>query len=97
MDYPLINNENKNRYEMHVDGHVPIIEYIHRNHKIFLTHTEVPKELGGRGIGSQLVRKTLEDIKKRDLVLVPLCPFVASYISRHPEWKELVMKGINIG
>ena len=28
--------------------------------------------------------------------LVPLCPFVAGYIHKHPEWKRIVMKGIHI-
>ncbi|MFT5917710.1 MAG: putative GNAT family acetyltransferase, partial [Bacteroidia bacterium] len=43
-----------------------------------------------------LVKMALEDIKKKELILVPLCPFVALYIKRHPEWNELVLKGINI-
>jgi len=42
------------------------------------------------------VKQVLEDIKEKELTLVPLCPFVAMYIKRNPEWKELVLKGINI-
>ena len=63
---------------------------------IYLTHTEVPRELEGKGIGSQLVEKTLQDIERQGLRLVPLCPFVAAYIKKHPEWRRIVMKGINI-
>tara|TARA_R110000868_G_scaffold54979_1_gene171235 strand:- start:780 stop:944 length:165 start_codon:yes stop_codon:yes gene_type:complete len=51
----------------------------------------------GKGIGSALVLKVLEDIEKKNLALIPLCPFVALYLKRHPEWKKLVMKGIKIG
>ncbi len=97
MEYTLIDNDQKSQYELHVDELVPKIEYIKKNNRIFLTHTEVPKALEGKGIGSQLVKKVLEDIKTKDLTLIPLCPFVAMYIKRHPEWKELVLKGINIG
>lgn len=50
-------------------------------------------ELGGKGIGSQLVEKVLLDIEKKDLRLVPLCPFVAGYIQKHPDWKRIVMSG----
>ncbi len=97
MDYTLIDNEEKKRYEFQLEEHTPIIEYIKAQDKIYLTHTEVPTALEGKGIGSALVKQALEDIEKKGLTLVPLCPFVALYIKRHPEWKKLVLKGINIG
>lgn len=97
-DYKLIDNAEKHQYEFHIDGLVPRIEYIlSKNGEIYLTHTEVPSALEGKGVASQLVLKTLEDIERRNLRLVPLCPFVAAYIQRHPEWKRVVMRGINIG
>jgi len=96
-DLQLIDNEEAKRYEIHVDGLVPRIEYIKAKEKIYLTHTEVPKGLEGKGIGTALVKAVLEDIDKKGLTLVPLCPFVALYLKRHPEWKKLVLKGINIG
>ncbi|HIV60158.1 MAG TPA: N-acetyltransferase, partial [Candidatus Alistipes pullistercoris] len=64
--------------------------------EIYLTHTEVPSALEGKGVGSSLVRLALEDIERQQLRLVPLCPFVAGYVQKHPEWKRLVMEGINI-
>lgn len=90
------NNEASKRYELAVDGQLAIIEYIATLDKIYLTHTEVPQSLEGKGVGSKLVKFALEDIEKRGLTLVPLCPFVAMYIKKHPEWKKLVLKGINI-
>lgn len=96
-DYKLIDNEERHQYEFHVDQYTPKIEYIKStNGEIYLTHTEVPTQLGGKGIGSQLVEKALKDIEKQGLRLVPLCPFVAGYIHKHPEWKRIVMKGIHI-
>ena len=88
-DYKLIDNEERHQYEFHVDQYTPKIEYIKStNGEIYLTHTEVPTQLGGKGIGSQLVEKALKDIEKQGLRLVPLCPFVAGYILKHPEWKK---------
>ena len=52
--------------------------------------------LEGKGVGSSLVRLALEDIERQQLRLVPLCPFVAGYVQKHPEWKRLVMEGVNI-
>ncbi len=96
MEYSLIDNKENKRYEFRLEGGIPFIDYILTRNKIYLTHTEVPAELEGKGIGSKLIRAALEDIDRRDLTLIPLCPFVAGYLKKHPEWKRLVLKGINI-
>lgn len=96
-EYDLIVNTDENQYEFHVEDYTPKIEYILSNNgEIYLTHTEVPIALEGRGIGTQLVEKTLRDIDEKKLRLVPLCPFVAGYIKKNPEWRRIVMKGINV-
>ena len=95
MDYELIDNEKAKQYEFHVGDTIPRIEYIKAQNQIYLTHTEVPKGLEGKGIGAALVKRVLEDIEQKDLTLVPLCPFVALYIKRNPDWRKLVLKGIN--
>lgn len=96
-DYTLIDNKEKKQYEFHIDKYTPKIEYIKsETGEIYLTHTEVPVALEGKGIGSQLIKKALEDIKAQGLRLVPLCPFVAGYIQKNPEWRTIVMRGINI-
>lgn len=97
-DYELINNTENHQYEFHIGKLVPKIEYIKsKNGEIYLTHTEVPVQLEGKGVGSQLVEKVLKDIERQELRLVPLCPFVAGYIKKHPDWRRIVMKGINVG
>ena len=96
MDYKLIDNTEGKQYEYHIDGALAKIEYIKAKDKIYLTHTEVPKELEGKGVASSLVKQVLEDIEIKELTLIPMCPFVAAYIKRHPECKKLVLKGINI-
>lgn len=94
--YELIDNPDKPQYEFHLDGEIPRLEYIRTKDKIYLTHTEVPAALAGKGIGSALIGAALEDIERQELTLIPLCPFVALYLKRNPEWKRLVLKGINI-
>ncbi len=95
--YELIDNTDASQYEFHVGTQIAKIEYIKtQNGDIYLTHTEVPMDIEGQGIGSQLVEKVLMDIDKKSMKVVPLCPFVASYIKKHPDWKHLVMKGVNV-
>lgn len=96
MEYQLIDNAEQKRYYFEIEGLKPRIEYIRAKEKIVLSHTEVPKALEGKGVASALIKAVLQDVDDKGLVLVPLCPFVAMYIKRHPEWKRLVMRGINI-
>ena len=96
-EYELIDNEERRQYEFHIEKYTPRIEYIKStNGEIYLTHTEVPSALNGRGIGSQLVEKSLKDIERQGLRLVPLCPFVAAYIHKHPEWKRIALRGVHV-
>ena len=91
-DYELKDDVHRQQYEFRIGNYTPKIEYI----KSINGEIEVPRELEVKGIGSQLVEKTLQDIERQGLRLVPLCPFVAAYIKKHPEWRRIVMKGINI-
>ncbi len=94
--YTLVENVEHKQYEFHIGVHIARIEYIKAQNIVYLTHTEIPTQLEGKGIGSALVKQVLQDIKEKDLTLVPLCPFVALYIKRHSKWKALVLRGINI-
>jgi predicted GNAT family acetyltransferase len=60
--------------------------------QIIFTHTGVPSALEGRGIGSALAKAGLEYARAQGMAVVPLCPFVRSYIERKPEYQPLVQK-----
>lgn len=93
----LIDNTEQHQYEFRIGSLTPRIEYIlTRNGTIYLTHTEVPPELEGQGVASDLVLSALRDIERRGLKMVPMCPYVASYIRRHPEWERLVADGFGV-
>lgn len=93
----LIINSEKKRFEMQVLGHVAFVEFILNNENIiFLTHTEVPVALEGKGAGSAIVEKVLKYIKEKHFTLAPLCPFVAKYLVRHPQWQSILAKGYHV-
>ncbi len=86
----LIDNKEEKRFEMHIDDHIALIDYILKPDKIYLTHTNVPPEIGGRGIGMKIVLATLEEADRRGLRIISGCSFIDFFIERHPEWKRLL-------
>ncbi|MCB0640312.1 MAG: N-acetyltransferase [Phaeodactylibacter sp.] len=86
----LIDNPDKSRFEAEIEGHLAVVEYIRQQDRIYLTHTEVPQALGGKGYGSKLIETVLEQIELEGLRLIALCPFVRAYLQRHPEWNRLL-------
>jgi predicted GNAT family acetyltransferase len=79
------------RFEIDLNNKKALIQYKKQGeHTLNLFHTEVPKEFEGKGVGSQLVKQTLEQIKAEGKKIVPSCPFVAIYIKRHPEYNTMV-------
>jgi predicted GNAT family acetyltransferase len=92
----LVDNSEMRQFELRVEGHLVKIEYNKAPGKVYLTHTEVPKALQGKGIGNSMVKMVLDHIKSNNLRLVPLCKFVVAYIKKNSEYRELIEKGINI-
>jgi predicted GNAT family acetyltransferase len=91
-DLIVRDNPTELRYEALRDGAVVgLIRYRVEPGALVLVHTEVDEAVEGTGVGSQLVRGALGDIRARGLRLVPVCPFVAAYLRRHPEDADLVV------
>lgn len=87
----LKKNEEKSRYEILLNGQVVgFAEYRLVGDAIMLPHTEVDEGHEGEGLGSQLAKFALDDVKSAGKQVIPMCPFIAGYIRRHPEYVELV-------
>ena len=54
------------------------------------THTEVPEGHEGKGIGTMLIRFALDAARERGLKVIPICPFFAAYMQKHPEVQDLL-------
>lgn len=78
------------RFAADVGGKTAYITYRELDARLLdLAHTYVPREARGGGIASQLTVHALEYARERGYRVVPSCPFVAAYIERHPEYREL--------
>jgi predicted GNAT family acetyltransferase len=89
-DHPIHRNETAHRFEAAFGKKIAKIDYAQSNGLLNLLHTEVPKERQGQGIGSDLARAALEYARAEKLDVIPTCPFVSSYIRRHPEYLDIV-------
>ena len=81
----------RERYELTVDGELAgFDEYRGHGPTRALTHTEIDERFEGRGLGSQLVKAVLDDVRAQQLHVLPMCPFVKAYLADHHEYLDLV-------
>ena len=90
----VVDNPEESQFEANVDGHVAFVSYLRRGDTIFFTHTEVPKALEGRGVGSALARAVLDRARSEHWKVVARCPFIAKYVERHPEYQSLLRQEV---
>ena len=91
MDISLVDEPGESRYGARVgDRLAGYVSYRRSRESIAFLHTEVEPEFEGEGIGGALVSAVLDDVRERGLELLPFCPFVNSYLRRHPEYVDLV-------
>lgn len=93
MEIEVKDNPARHRFETTIEGHTAVIEYKRKPGEITVLHTEVPKELEGRGIASAMTKFALEQIREQGLKLIPLCPYMRAYLKKHPEYQHLVKDG----
>ena len=90
MNYLVVNNPHRHRFETNADGHVAVLNYQQAGRSITFLHTEVPQEIGSRGVGSALAKAGLNYAREQSLQVIPKCEFVASYLEKHPEFSHLL-------
>ncbi len=86
------NNKEQLQFEVQEDGETAYLQYRYHDGLIWLMHTEVPKSLEGKGIASTLARFALEWARDNQFKVKVVCPFVAAFLKRHPEYDSIVEK-----
>lgn len=87
----VADNPAEHRYEIRVGSELAgFTQYRQRADGLAFPHTEIEDRFEGQGLGGKLVSFALDDARSRGLAVLPLCPFVKSYIERHPEYLDLV-------
>ena len=85
----------RSRFEIHLEGEVIGTSYYRTEagRRVF-THTEVDPEYQGQGLAGQLIKLALDDTKAAGLRVVPQCPAVAKYASKHPEYDDIIDRDV---
>ena len=86
----IVNNKAQQRYELAVEGHIAATYYKVEGKIITFIHTEVPPELGGKGIGSKLIRGALDQVRAEGFKVIAQCPFVKAFIEKNADYQDLL-------
>ncbi len=86
----VVMNPEAQRFELTAGGATAFAEYGLRNGDMLLPHTLVPEAMGGQGIGGLLAQAALGYAREHGLKVKPTCSFMAGYITKHPEWRDVV-------
>ena len=92
MNHIVEHVEAEHRFELSTDGEVAVCDYSEQGDVWAFTHTFVPPRLRGGGIAGTLVKTALEAARQRGKKVEPLCSYVEAYISRHPEYRDLLSR-----
>ena len=87
---PVVDNAGEQQFELDVEGLTAFAAYQRDGNAIMFTHTEVPPQLQGQSVGAALAQGALDAARAVGAEVVPLCPFIASYIRKHPKYLDLV-------
>lgn len=88
----VVDNTALHRLEITDGGHVAFLTYRMRGDAIEYLHSESPPELQGRGYASAIAKFALDRALASGRKVIPSCPFVSTYIKRHPEYAPVVLK-----
>ena len=88
-------NTNEQRFETAVGNDFAFITYRLEHRNLALMHTEVPEAFEGKGIASRLAQFAFESAKQQQRKVLVFCPYISTWLKRHPEYNELVEKDYN--
>jgi predicted GNAT family acetyltransferase len=89
--YMEITHDKENKsFTLDIGGEVAKVEYVHKDNKLFLVHSEVPKSIRGKGIGKILVEKTFEKLTDEGYRAIAVCSYVKAVAKRSEKWNKII-------
>jgi predicted GNAT family acetyltransferase len=87
----VVHNPTQKRFEVQLGDQLAMVKYILGSTEIIFTHTEVPEAFEGHGIAGKLAKTAVEYAKTHGMRIRAMCPYIAEYIKRHPEYQPITV------
>ena len=91
----VIHNEAEGQFETWIDGQLSKLDYMQDGNTMVITHVGVHPEHRGQGVAGKITEVALEYAKQKSYRVIPMCPYVATYIRRHRQYLELTKQQID--
>lgn len=92
----LIDNDFLRQFELKVEDQLAKIEYSLQERKIFLTKIEIPEPINSDGFEEDFLTMVFENIKERNISVVPTSPQIAKFVRRNRAYKRMLPVGVRI-
>jgi hypothetical protein len=92
----LKDNDFLRQFEVLNDNHLATIEYSLQERKIFLTKISIPEEINDLDFQNNFITLVFDNIKERNLSVVPTCTPIISFLRKNKQYKELLPVGVKI-
>lgn len=94
MDPEIRHDPEARKFSTTVDGKEAYLRYALRGEgTLDFKSTFVPPELRGRGLAAKVVARGFEYAEENGFKVIPTCPYVETWLERHPRYRELVVAG----
>ncbi len=86
----ILDNQVRSRFEMWESGKLVFANYRLEGDRLVILHVEAPPELRGVGVAGRLMAALLEHARGRHRKVIPVCPYAAAFIRKHPQYQDLL-------
>lgn len=85
----VVHNEAEERFEAWIDGQLSKLDYMQDGSNMVITHVGVHPEHRGQGVAGKITEVALEYAKEKSFRVIPMCPYVGTFIRRNPQYEDL--------
>ena len=90
MSNPVVDNKTEQRFELVEQGQTAFADYSRRGGALVIPHVETPPALRGHGVAARLMEGIVVHAREQGAKIVPICPYAAAWLERHPEHRDLI-------
>ena len=95
MEHKIEQKESGGKGMFFIEENGDIVGQLHYSLKdngiMILDHTEVDPKMSGKGLGSKLIRHSVDFAREKNYKVQPQCTYAAKQFERHGEYREVLL------